>query len=145
MKDRFDVTYVSFNILMCTHMSKSVQTLIKCCITWWARQMRSRSCFRRNSATLSAPNVYETPRSFSAQPSTSLSGSAHNRSQRRPWSGTSTGRAIFLIWSKFFNSGDNPPCMQRIFSSIRAATGRQLKQSVNTFQIRTLNLRLHSS
>lgn len=31
-------------------------------------------------------------------------------------------------------SGDNPPCIQRILSSISAATGRQLKQSVKVFQ-----------
>jgi hypothetical protein len=32
-----------------------------------------------------------------------------------------------------FNSGDRPPCIQRIFSSINADTGKQLKQSVNVF------------
>lgn len=113
--------------------------------TWWALQIKSKSCFWRNSATVSAPKVYETPLSFSPHPSISLSGSDHSRSQRRPWSGTSTGREMLRIWSMFFSSGDNPPCMQRILSSISAATGRQLKHSVNIFQIRTLNLLLHSS
>lgn len=113
--------------------------------TWWARQMRSKSCFWRNSDTLSAPNVNETPLSFIPQPLISLLGSDQRRSQSKPVSGTSVGRCKFLIWSKSCRSGERPPCMQRIFSSIRAATGRQLKQSVNIFHNRTLNLLLHSS
>jgi hypothetical protein len=48
-------------------------------------------------------------------------------------SGTSVGLIILLIYSIFVNSGDKPPCIQKIFSSIKAATGRQLKQSVNNF------------
>lgn len=40
------------------------------------------------------------------------------------------------------SSGDSPPCMQKIFSSIIAATGRQLKQSVNVLQSLMLYLRL---
>lgn len=42
-------------------------------------------------------------------------------------------------------SGLNPPWQQKIFSSIMAAMGRQLKQSVNVFQSFTLYRRLHSS
>jgi len=51
-----------------------------------------------------------------------------------PVSGTSVGLIILLIWSKLASSGESPPCIQRILSSIRAATGRQLKQSVKAFQ-----------
>ena len=39
-------------------------------------------------------------------------------------------------------SGDNPPCMVKIFSSMMAAIGRQLKQSVNVFHSLMLYLRL---
>lgn len=46
--------------------------------------MRSRSWRLRNLLTTSAPKVKETPRSFSPQPCTSLSGSDHNRSHNRP-------------------------------------------------------------
>ena len=52
--------------------------------TWCARQMRSKSCRFRNFETTSAPNVKETPRSFSPQPCTSLSGSDQRRSHKRP-------------------------------------------------------------
>lgn len=37
---------------------------------------------------------------------------------------------------------DKPPWQQKIFSSMMAAMGRQLKQSVNVFQSFMLNLRL---
>jgi hypothetical protein len=99
----------------------------------------------KNSVTLSAPKVKETPRSLSPHPELSRSGSDHRRSQRRPWSGTSTGRWISLIRLRLSRSGESPPCMQRILSSMTAATGRQLKQSVKIFQRRTLKRRLHSS
>lgn len=39
-------------------------------------------------------------------------------------------------------SGDNPPCMVKIFSSMIAAMGRQLKQSVKVFHNLMLYLRL---
>lgn len=114
-------------------------------ITWWALQIRSMSCFIKNSDTLSGPKVNETPLSFNPQPFTSLPGSDQSKSQSRPESGTSVGRGRFLIWSKSVRSGDKPPCMHRILSSISAATGKQLKQSVNVFHSLTLNRRLHSS
>ncbi len=57
-------------------------------------------------------------------------------------SGTSVGRIILRICSMLLRSGDSPPCMQKIFSSMMAATGKQLKQSVNVFQILMLYLRL---
>jgi hypothetical protein len=41
-----------------------------------------------------------------------------------------------------FKSGESPPCMQKIFSSMMAATGKQLKQSVNVFHILMLYRRL---
>ncbi|KAF5909734.1 colorectal mutant cancer protein isoform X3, partial [Clarias magur] len=71
-------------------------------------QIRSKSCLWRNLATTSAPKVKETPRSFSPQPSTSLSGSDHRRSHSRPWSGTSVGLMIRRICSMDCRSGDKP-------------------------------------
>lgn len=73
-----------------TFTSQSDSYPIPLPITWWALQMRSRSCRFRNLLTTSAPKVKETPRSFSPQPCTSLSGSDHNRSHSRP--GIHTGR-----------------------------------------------------
>lgn len=63
-----------------------------------------------------------------------LSGSDHNRSHSNPWSGTSVGLIIRRICSILCRSGLRPPWQQKIFSSTIAATGRQLKQSVNVFQ-----------
>ncbi len=146
---RLLTTFLIHAILLCS-LWKSKETnggwgeeRWKC--TWCALQMRSKSCFWRKSETMSAPKVKDTPRSFSPQPVTSLSGSAHSRSHNNPVSGTSVGRAIFFIWSKFLRSGERPPCIHRIFSSIRAATGKQLKQSVKVFHKRMLKRRLHSS
>jgi hypothetical protein len=121
--------------------------------TWCALQMRSRSCFWRNFVTTSGPNVNDTPRSLSPQPVMSLSGSDQSRSQSsptdlvnnenvQPVSGTSVGRITRRTWSRELRSGDTPPCMQRIFSSMMAAMGRQLKASVNVFQILMLYRRL---
>lgn len=133
--------------------------------TWWARQIKSMSCFCKKRVTTSGPNVNDTPRSFSDQPVMSLSGSDHNRSQRRPGvcklcqlsvysgelqsrltsspvSGTSVGRITRRICSIDCRSGDRPPCMVKIFSSMIAAIGRQLKQSVNVFHNLMLYLRL---
>ena len=76
--------------------------------TWWARQIRSRSCLCRNLATTSEPKVNDTPLSFSPQPRTSLSGSDQSRSHSRPWSGTSVGRMMRLICSMDWRSGDSP-------------------------------------
>lgn len=77
-------------------------------LTWWARQIRSRSCLCRNLATTSEPKVKDTPLSFSPQPRTSLSGSDQSRSHSRPWSGTSVGRMMRLICSMDWRSGDSP-------------------------------------
>ena len=76
--------------------------------TWWARQMRSKSCLCRNFVTISGPKVKDTPRSFSPHPITSLSGSDHRRSHNKPASGTSAGRAIRRICSIDCRSGLNP-------------------------------------
>ena len=57
-------------------------------------------------------------------PVISLSGSDHNKSHSNPVSGISVGLTIFLIYSTLFNSGLNPPCMQKILSSMIAATGK---------------------
>lgn len=76
--------------------------------TWCALHIRSMSCLCKNLATTSAPNVNETPRSFSPQPSTSLSGSAHSRSHNKPWSGTSVGRITLRICSIDCRSGERP-------------------------------------
>lgn len=51
-----------------------------------------------------------------------------------PESGTSVGFYIFFICSIDWRSGERPPCIHKILSSIRAATGRQLKQSMKVFQ-----------
>jgi len=79
--------------------------------------MRSKSCLWRNLATTSAPKVKDTPLSLSPHPKTSLSGSDHRRSQRRPWSGTSVGRIIRLICSIDWRSGDKPVWSWDIHSS----------------------------
>src|SRR5579862_7614241 len=114
------------------------------------------SCFWRNRDTTSGPNVKETPLSFSDQPVMSLSGSDQSRSHSNPdilvllsWreegvpvSGTSVGRMTRLICSMEERSGDKPPCMVKIFSSMMAAIGRQLKQSVKVFHNLMLYLRL---
>merc|ERR1712151_47587 len=98
----------------------------------------------QNESTTSGPKIYETPRSLSPHP-TICSGSAHNKSHSKPVSGTPVGLANFLIWSNDFNSGLSPPCIQNILSATMAATGRQLKQSVNRFQSLGVYRRLHSS
>jgi len=74
-----------------------------------------------------------------------LSGSDHNRSHKSPWSGTSVGLMIRRICSILCRSGLRPPWQQKIFSSTIAATGRQLKQSVNVFQSLILYRRLPTS
>lgn len=104
--------------------------------------MRSKSCLCKNLATTSAPNVNDTPRSFSPQPIVSLSGSDHRRSHKSPWSGTSVGRMMRLICSMLWRSGLKPPWQQKIFSSTIAATGKQLKQSVKVFHSLMLYRRL---
>ena len=58
---------------------------------------------------------------------------------------TYVGRITFLICSILWSSGDKPPCIQKIFSSIIAATGMQLKQSVKLFHNLMEYLLLHSS
>jgi hypothetical protein len=59
-----------------------------------------------------------------------------------PVSGTSVGRITRRICSMLCKSGERPPCIQKIFSSIIAAIGRQLKQSVNVFHSLILYRRL---
>ena len=51
-----------------------------------------------------------------------------------PVSGTSAGRFILSICWKLLRSGESPPCMQMILSSMMAMTGRVLKQSPKSFQ-----------
>lgn len=58
---------------------------------------------------------------------------------------TSVGRITRRICSIEFRSGLRPPCMVKIFSSMMAAMGRQLKQSVKVFHSLMLYRRLHSS
>ena len=57
-------------------------------------------------------------------------------------SGTSVGRITRRICSIDCKSGLNPPCIVKIFSSMMAAIGRQLKQSVNVFHSLILYRRL---
>ena len=59
-----------------------------------------------------------------------------------PVSGTSVGRMTRRICSIDWRSGDRPPCIVKIFSSMMAAMGRQLKQSVNVFHSLMLYRRL---
>ena len=44
------------------------------------------------------------------------------------------GLIILFICYVEIKSGESPPCMQRIFYYIKAATGIQLKQSTKDFQ-----------
>ena len=59
-----------------------------------------------------------------------------------PVSGISVGLGMRLISLTSVKSGDSPPCMQIIFSSTMAETGRQFKVSANVFQSLMLYLRL---
>ena len=59
-----------------------------------------------------------------------------------PVSGTSVGRMTLLICSMLCRSGERPPCIVKIFSSMIAAIGKQLKQSVKVFHSLMLYLRL---
>ena len=59
-------------------------------------------------------------------------------------SGTSVGLITLLICSIDCKSGERPPCIVNIFSSMMAAIGRQLKQSVNVFHSLMLYRRLPS-
>lgn len=79
-------------LAVCFYSISRLSSLIPFVITWWALQMRSRSWRLRNLLTTSAPKVKETPRSFSPQPCTSLSGSDHSRSHSRPKTHTHTHR-----------------------------------------------------
>ena len=79
--------------------------------------------------------MYDTPRSDSAQPFVWGSGSAQRKSHIMPASGTSHGRRNAAIWAMDRSSGLSPPWTQKILSSTIAATGRQLKTSLNCFQI----------
>lgn len=65
--------------------------------------------------------------------------------QATPDPPTSVGRMTRRICSIEFRSGLRPPCIVKIFSSMIAAMGRQLKQSVNVFHSLMLYRRLHSS
>ena len=55
-------------------------------------------------------------------PVSNSSGSLQTRSQKAPLWGISWLRSIVLIWSKVLISGERPPCTQRIWPSINAAT-----------------------
>merc|ERR1719272_310837 len=107
--------------------------------------MRSNLFRFKNCVQTSSPEVYETPRSFSSQPSISGSGSDHIKSQSNPVSGTSHGRLSCSICSTVCRFGERPPCTQKILRSRTAQTGSQLKHSVKDFQIFTEYRRLHSS
>lgn len=104
------------------------------------------SCLWRNFVTTSAPKVKETPRSFSPQPSTSLSGSAHNRSHKRPWSGTSVGRMTRRICSIDWRSGDRPEeeeqtvsnrIIQHLYKLVHATRPGNGKKTSNIQKINT--------
>ena len=68
-------------------------------LTWWALQIRSKSCLARNLETISGPNVNDTPLSFSPHPWTSLSGSDHSKSHSNPnWQNQM--RLLCIKWKK---------------------------------------------
>jgi len=50
-------------------------------------------------------------------------GSLHKRSQSKPVSGTSFGLSRDNIYLGMLNSGESPPCMHIILSSIKAEIG----------------------
>ena len=136
--------------------------------TWCARQMRSSPCFSQNCRMMSSPKIYDTPRSFTPHDEVRASGSAHNRSHsipvcdhantRRdqrakptphthayaPKSGMSHGLRILLIFSNLSNSGDSPPCMQKMRSDTTAALWRERKTRHDAMAVRksVLNTRL---
>lgn len=62
-----------------------------------------------------------------------LSASTKKGKKKKGGTRTSVGRMTRRICSIEFRSGLSPPCMVKIFSSMMAAMGRQLKQSVNVF------------
>ena len=66
------------------------------------------------------------------------------REDRNDWL-TSVGRMTRRICSIELRSGLRPPCIVKIFSSMIAAIGKQLKQSVKVFHSLMLYLLLHSS
>jgi hypothetical protein len=74
-----------------------------------------------------------------------VAGSAHNKSHSKPFSGTIVGLEILFIYYKFFKSGDIPPCIQSILSSIKAVTGKILNIFINSLQSFIEYLFLHSS
>lgn len=95
--------------------------------------MRSISCYLRKLETTSPPKIKLTPLSFSAHPAMPFYGSAHNKSQSNPWSGTSSGLTNLRICSKLSSWGLKPPCIHSIFSSISAQTGMTLNTSEKVF------------
>jgi len=72
----------------------------------------------------------------------SPSSTSQKRRSASPVSGTSVGLITRLICSILCRSGDSPPCIVKIFSSMIAAMGRQLKQSVKVFHSLMLYRRL---
>ena len=78
----------------------------------------------------------------SSAPIKKLWGLVRKRNENAPVSGTSVGRMTLRICSIDCRSGLRPPCIVKIFSSIMAAMGRQLKQSVNVFHNLILYRRL---
>lgn len=115
-------------------------------ITWWALHIKSKSFIYKNFYNISGPNSLLIPLSlFSFHPFLSYTGSDHSKSHKRPVGGIYVGRWSDYIFFIFVNSGDNPPCIHNILSSINAQIGKQLKQSIKYFQIFILYRRLHSS
>lgn len=86
-------------------------------------QIRSISFFLQKSSTTFSLNVQLTPRSFSSQSLSLYFGSLHRRSQSKPVSGTSFGLSRDNIYLGTLNSGERPPCMHIILSSIKAEIG----------------------
>lgn len=68
-----------------------------------------------------------------------------SKEKRKKKGHTSVGRITRRICSIELRSGLKPPCIVNIFSSMIAAIGKQLKQSVNVFHSLMLYRLLHSS
>ena len=69
----------------------------------------------------------------------------HNKSHKKPDTGTLHGRFKLRIGSRLCNSGDIPPCMQNTLPFTMALTGRQSKHEFSYFQASLLLRCSHSS
>ena len=113
-------------------------------LTWWALHMRSKSWRFKNLLTTSAPNVKETPLSFSPQPFVSLSGSDQSKSQRRPVGIRGKNQSVRENWKKRFNLEKEKVAYENtVVTQEKSETCTQL--SANNVYIKLRNKWLHIS